>query len=177
LLYRLERLLKLDQNSDINSGFSLIELLVTIAILAILLAVAVPSFATYLDRSKVDTVSMNLKSDLVSARSEASKTGFRTTLCASDDEQQCSGTFSQGWIVFRDTNGDGTVNNNESILKVSGRIEAGTTVKALAGDDSSVTQMVYNYRGFLNSELTVEVSRNNSSQILDLKKSGRVVLK
>lgn len=66
-------------------GFSLIELMVAVAILAILLALAVPSFQDMIQQNRVRTAAADLNDSLNLARSEAIKRGSATRLCIDSD--------------------------------------------------------------------------------------------
>ncbi|PID33763.1 MAG: hypothetical protein CR955_00910 [Thiotrichales bacterium] len=93
-----------------NSGFTLIEMIVTITIVAIFASIAVPSFSNLIKKNRITTSTNEFISSLVLARSEALKRSRDVTVCASDDQTSCSGTeFSKGWIVYADCNGDGSL--------------------------------------------------------------------
>lgn len=85
-----------------QSGFTLIELMVTISILAILLGIGVPSFRAMIEGNRIRTVTNDLVIALQFARSEAVKRGIPVTLCSSNDQAACTGTWADGWVV-RDT--------------------------------------------------------------------------
>lgn len=87
-------------------GFTLIELMVTIAVLAILLGIAIPSFTDSTLGSKLRTQANDLVAGTVLARSEAIKRNQTVALCASSNGSSCTGTWSEGWIVLST---DGTV--------------------------------------------------------------------
>ena len=103
-------------------GFTLIELIVTLAVLAIVLAIAIPGFQDFLRRNRVAAETNNLTSALAIARSEAVKRAQRVTVCGVADPSagtpECTDdAWSSGWIVFVDTGdvGDAT---GDTILRV-----------------------------------------------------------
>src|SRR5215472_6004423 len=81
-------------------GFTLVEMLVAIAVLAVLLALAAPSFTNASLPSKLRSVANSLVGAAQLARSEAIKRDAVVTLCVSADGATCgAGNWSQGWIV------------------------------------------------------------------------------
>ncbi len=82
-----------------QSGFTLIELMVVISILAILLGIGVPSFRATIEGNRITTVANDLVGALQFARSEAVKRGTNVTLCSSSDQATCSGAWADGWVV------------------------------------------------------------------------------
>jgi type IV fimbrial biogenesis protein FimT len=104
-----------------NSGLTLIELLVTVAIVAVLTSLAVPNFRTMLVKRSVLTAADAMISDFRYARSEALKRSTRVSLCASSNGMTCSGAgaaWKNGWIIFIDANGNGSWDAGDEILRV-----------------------------------------------------------
>ena len=89
-------------------GFTLVELMVTLVVLAVLLGIAVPSFTDVTLGSKLRAQANDLAAGAALARSEAVKRNQPVTLCASADGATCaaSGGWQQGWIV---RNSSGTI--------------------------------------------------------------------
>ncbi len=92
-------------------GVTLIELMITVAIFAILAAIAAPSFRGLIVRNQLSTLSNELMVALQYARSEAIVLRGTVTVCQSADGVGCAaaGGWEQGWIAFHDRNGDGLV--------------------------------------------------------------------
>lgn len=95
-------------------GFTLVELMVTIAVMAILLGIAVPSFNEAMLGSKLSSFANSLSGSALLARSEAIKRNAPVTLCVSSTGTACgTGSWEQGWIVISD---GGTVLHSHAAL-------------------------------------------------------------
>ena len=107
-----------------QKGFTLVELLITIVVISILLATAVPSFMQAIKNNRVTGQANSFVVNTQMARNEAVKRGASTTICAANaDMDACSGSndWSTGWIIFTDLNRDGAINTN------TGTATSGTT--------------------------------------------------
>jgi len=96
-----------------SEGFTLVELMVTIAIVAILSAIALPSFSTAIRSSRLASATNEFIAAVNLARSEAAKSNRAARICASSNGTSCSTDWSQGWIVWADANGDGAPQSDE----------------------------------------------------------------
>lgn len=85
-------------------GFTTLELLVVVAIAAILAAIAVPSFTPIMERWRVRQASEDMVSTLALARSEAVKRGGRVVL-RRNGPCSANGDWSCGWLLFYDVPG------------------------------------------------------------------------
>ncbi|PZO09697.1 MAG: pre-pilin like leader sequence [Lysobacteraceae bacterium] len=95
------------------AGFTLIELMVALAVAAVLTAVALPSFNDLLRGNRVSSTSNNLLTAINLARSEAIKTNRGGGVCASTDGSTCSTVataWTSGWIVWADLDNSGALN-------------------------------------------------------------------
>ena len=101
------------------TGFTLLELMVTIAIMAILLAIGVPSFQSSLRSNRVATTSNELLASLSLARSEGIKSTRGGGVCASANGTSCGTDWNQGWMVWTEKDGDGTYDNDETVVRYS----------------------------------------------------------
>lgn len=84
----------------VMDGFTLVELLVTISIAAILATIAIPSFQEVGLSSKLNTMANNFVASAHLARSEAIKRNVTVTLCASSNSTSCTGEWKDGWVIL-----------------------------------------------------------------------------
>lgn len=122
-------------NSDSKrvSGFTLIELMVALVVLAILAAIAFPSFRGMLMDANITSQANGMVGSLALARSEAVKRGVPVSICASRYGTACTGSthWHHGYIVFIDQGTAGTVDGTDTILQVvSGNSDKVSVVSA-----------------------------------------------
>ena len=105
-----------------RQGFTALELLVTMAIIAILLATGVPAFKNYSWNLRMKTAMDLLQTDLNLARGLAVSHNIQTIICPATDSNDCSGqsTWQDGWIVFTDLNTDRHKQQGEPLLRQAG---------------------------------------------------------
>jgi type IV fimbrial biogenesis protein FimT len=85
------------KNSAINRGFTLVEMMVTVAVLAVVITVAVPSFASLIASNRLSAEANDSLSAFYLARAEAIKLNQTVRLCHSADGVQCSAAPNTGW--------------------------------------------------------------------------------
>ncbi len=136
----------------INMGFTLIELIVSVSIAAILISVGIPSFASMIKNSRQSATYNAFVADLSYARSEAVKRSDIVTVCARDSDTACknSASWDDGWLVFADTSGDGSLDAGETIIKTSGALEDSQTLRPNGFTNAGFLQ----YRGRGNTDST-----------------------
>ncbi|RZI43228.1 prepilin-type N-terminal cleavage/methylation domain-containing protein [Herbaspirillum sp. HC18] len=125
-----------------DSGFTLVELLVTMAIAVILLAVGIPSFAGLLRDIKLTSAANDFFSSIHMTRSEALRRGARVDMTPLDP----GGDWAKGWVVFVDKNGNQKLDSGERAIFSHGPVSKGIQIKA-ALTDSTVQYLAYNEAG------------------------------
>ncbi len=107
----------------ISKGFTLLELVVTLAVLAIMLGIGLPAFGPTIERIRVTNAYNVLTTSLMSARATAIARGEPVTVCPSHDGVHCRDDqiWEDGWIIFLDGQRTGEPAGVRSILR---RIES-----------------------------------------------------
>jgi len=126
-------------------GFTLLELLGTMSIAAILVAFAVPAMTSTLKNSRMNSSVNDLVSSFNFARNEAVRRGVEVTVCRSTDGIVCTDAadWATGWIVTADVNGDGTFENSfDELFRVSEALSSG-----LQFIKSNAARVVYDVSG------------------------------
>ncbi|MBV9344443.1 MAG: GspH/FimT family pseudopilin [Gammaproteobacteria bacterium] len=150
-----------------QGGYTLTELLVVSAIVAILLGIGVPSYRYLTTNYRMSAEINALLGDLQFARYEAIKEGQPVTVCSSSDGATCSGnnTWQAGWVIFSNPLVAAQPPLN-SVLRVQ-RGFTGTTPDTFA-TNPAVSSISYNREGFANTgagfpqaTMTLTESTNN----------------
>jgi type IV fimbrial biogenesis protein FimT len=132
-------------------GFTLVELMVSIAIASILLLMAVPSYQDFITRNSVDAVQNRFNTAVITARTQAAARNTTASLCASNDATSCTGAshWSNGWIVFLDADADATVDNGEDIiLKHSSTSNYSLRLQDNAATPANLASLTFTNQGF-----------------------------
>ena len=107
---------------SLQKGFTLLELIVTLAVVAIVLTMGIPSFQALIRDNRLIALTNEFIGAMHLTRSEAIKRNHRVTLCKSADGMRCAidGGYEQGWIVFDDPNNNVDVDTDahETVIQV-----------------------------------------------------------
>lgn len=100
-----------------QTGATLLELMVVLAVSAILLTVGIPGFAALVRTSNLTSATNLMVSSLHLTRSEAIKRNTRAVMCASATGTSCTdGGWHNGWLVFHDANNNAELDAGESVI-------------------------------------------------------------
>jgi type IV fimbrial biogenesis protein FimT len=142
-------------------GFTLLELMVTLAVAAILFSVAVPNMQAFARNNRLTAASNDLLRSFHLARTEAIKRQQNVVVCASADPTAASPVCSYGdftgWIVFQDTNANWQADDPvlEPVLQRAGPLAATVMVRA---DNDGIES--YSRSGFANPAAARVPTRN-----------------
>ena len=127
-----------------NSGYTLLEVLITSVIITVVMAIGIPSMIDFIKNDRLSTQINGLVGHLAYARSEAVTRLQPVIVCASDDQATCSSTdWADGWIVFADVDSSGGFSVGDEMLRVKQPLEGGNTMVSSAG-----AIITYDNRGF-----------------------------
>lgn len=108
--------------------------MVTVAVAAILISLAIPSFSASIRDNKISSVHNLLVSSLNLARSTAITRGLITSVCKSNATgSQCAPTstdWSNGWLVFTDSNSNGSIDTGDTVIQHHNDIPSGISIKS-----------------------------------------------
>jgi type IV pilus assembly protein PilW len=118
-----------------NSGFTLLEIVITTALVAIVMAIAVPSMTTFAQNDRLTTQINTLLGHLAYARSEAVKRSQQVAVCVSNNTTSCTGgtSWQDGWIVYTDINGDSAFTADEEVLRAMQVLKGSNTLTLRGG--------------------------------------------
>ena len=130
-------------------GFSLIEMLTTMSVLAVLLAIASPGLASLTSANALSSAQGELTAAMMLARGEALKRGVPVGLAATSPLN--GSEFNAGWTVFVDANANGILDAGEPIVRVQPAFRGDMHVTTNAGQ----TLLAFSGRGFLTPSVPV----------------------
>lgn len=155
----------------LQTGVTLIELMVTVTVLGIILTVGVPSLGQFLRNSELNAVTHQIQEAMVYARAEAVNRQRNIRVCPlNQGNGRCRNgrDWSQGMVVYEDLNGNGNFNPPAEELKVVD-YSNGTTVRR-----NGAGHIQFNSFGRTGSRGTFTISVTGLSRQMTLASSGRI---
>lgn len=140
----------------LNHGFTLIEILMVLAISAILLIQATPSIHQMVSRNRM-TADLNRIIGAVNLARHSAVTYRQTaTLCHLRSTRRCSGQWGEDLTVFLDRNQDARLDDSDTVIATIQQLETGNTVKWRAFQNRGYLQMMpMGYTNYQNGNVTV----------------------
>ncbi len=138
-------------SSPSTHGFTLIEAMVVLSLVGILASLALPSFRSFLTKTRIDSQAAELATDFLYARSEAATRSKWIALCPSTDGSSCSvdsDDWIKGSIIFVDVNQDGTRQDTELLIKTRNNTPPGSLSVTVTNFNNN-TSLTYNAYGGL----------------------------
>jgi len=133
-----------------NSGVTLPELLIALIIIAIVMAIGVPTWSMLVRRTRAASQTNQLVRAVNFARMAAIKHREVVTICKSRDQSTCSGEWSDGQIVFIDINSNGKLDGSDKLLFTFPATPAGGTLTWRGFPTSEYLQLLPT--GFTNNQ-------------------------
>jgi type IV fimbrial biogenesis protein FimT len=99
-----------------NKGFTLYELVISLAVISITMAVALPSLNKTLQQTRTKTTALEFLSAIEQARSTAVFRSTRSVITAKTE-------WHEGWTIFQDADDDGVLDSNEPVISDRGKID------------------------------------------------------
>ncbi len=161
-----------------SRGYTLIELFVTTALLAILIQVAIPEMSGLLSAWQRDSATRAVTDHLALARSEAIRWSRRVVMCSSQDGHVCAPSSTKdwktGWLVFQDLNDNGQFDSTDKLIAVSQGTDG---VRSIRGN-ALIQRFVFMPTGMMASGMgTLEiVPKTGVSQRITVNRIGRIRL-
>ena len=156
-----------------QKGFTLVELMVAVAVLAILTALGAPSFVQLVQSSLMASNVNTFLADMRYTRSESIRRGGGVVMCRSDDPEEANPTcgtgsgpggngWVSGWIIFHDLNNNGTKTAAEPLLRVQAATTSMDSIVEAGGSSSTRFRFTATGRMLnLNSARTLQFGGEN----------------
>ncbi len=165
----------IQRNKLYESGFSLVELMVTVSIVGIVAAIGAPSFQSMINDTRSNSLANEFASSINLARSEAIKRGAQVTVCKSDitaTNPTCStsANWQNGWLIFVDTGTLGTVDNADTRLKVG---QPSSSNAAITPDTIFTNYISYLPSGMSNGAGNILICVGGIARTINISTTGR----
>jgi type IV fimbrial biogenesis protein FimT len=155
-----------------ETGFTVIELMVTLSVAVVLVTMAVPAFNTFVQNNRITVQANDLVTAINLSRDEALKRRTTVTVCSSADGASCGGDWHDGWIIFTDADADSTVDvGTDQVLRAWGALAGGATITTIP------TSLRYSGIGLVNTnavfQLRIPDCKGNLARDINVSVTGQ----
>lgn len=156
-------------------GFTLTELLITLAIAGILAMIGAPAMGSLLARTQDASIESSIAGGLRNARNAAVMHNARVVVCPSPDGRRCrpDGDWQHGWLIAQDTDHDGQPDAGQPIIDVQAAMPEGTRLITSVGR-TRIDFQPSGSAGGSNVTFTICHARERSGRAVVVANSGRV---
>ncbi|MDO6566198.1 GspH/FimT family pseudopilin [Alteromonas sp. 1_MG-2023] len=139
-----------------QNGLTLLEMLITVAILAILIGIVAPSINSILVKNRVTGDINTLSAIAQQARFTAVDEQFNVLLCPTTDYGSCVNDWANAKMVFIDENGNGSRDTNEELIASSDPLNSGNTISGITGT------VTFTEQGSISTAATITICPNSA---------------
>lgn len=118
-------------------GFTLIETMIVLALMAIILGLGMPPFLNLVEKFRTEKEAQILLDAVRTARLTAIEQRKNIVICTSNNGTQCNGNWNDGFVIFTDDNNNHTRNSNEEIL-FQHQFRKDVTIKTGSGQNQNL---------------------------------------
>ena len=161
----------MSNQSAFSKGFTLIELMVVIAVLAVLLSIATPSFTAFQRNSELTSLANKLVGSINAARGEAMKTGRSAFVVPANGT-----TWSSGWNVYVDMNADNAYTEGvDTLVQTQPAVASFISVSANGNAASSSPYISFDSAGYARTVVVSGIATGPANLALTIQRNDVAV--
>ena len=139
-----------------QQGLTLLEMLVAVAILAIILTTVAPGIQNIVIKNRITSDLNNLSAVVQRARFSAVDEQTNVVLCPTQNYTACTSSWRNAKMVFIDANGNGGRDNNEVLIVASDPLSNANTISGITGS------LIFDEQGGIDRAATITLCPNNN---------------